>query len=117
MLAERKNGLENGQGLTVVTPLTTLQSSFGSKPGARRDHAHAQLSPRGPAQSSAPPRPAPVRPGPNPSLRAFPPVSNQLGRGGGSGWRGAPWVVSLVTVAKASACLRQRESEVWGASA
>lgn len=50
---------------------------------------------------------------PHPSvLPSGPPhsISNQLARGGGPGWRIAPWVESLVTVAKAAASPRWWDS-------
>lgn len=71
-----------------------------------------QLSPppRPPPHACAQHSPSPLQP--RPSGR---PVSSQLGRRGGPGWRGAPWVVSLVTVAKAAALRRCWELEVFGA--
>lgn len=89
--------------MVVVTPSTALQASSAAKPTAPASTSRMR------AALSIPASTPPLSP-----LPSGPPVSSQLGRRGGPGWRGAPWVVSLVTVAKAAALRRCWELEVFG---
>lgn len=86
--------------MVIITSLTTPYDSSGAEPTV-----HASTSGMRSTLSSLA-----LTPTISFSLGPPHPISNQLGRGGGPGWRGAPWVVSLVTVAKAPTGRRRWES-------